>query len=115
MTRKGIVGVVVAFAFVLASVAHAQTQSPRTYVEAAYAVMTAGIKARDAARIASVYGTKAVFTKPGDRVQTREGIAKMWQEQLDKGLTEFQPTISDVDMKDGVITETGSWVMKGPG
>lgn len=115
MNRSGIVGVAVSFAFVLASAAHAQTQSPRAPVEAAYAVMTAGIKARDAAKIASVYGADAIFTKPGDRIRTREGIARMWQEQLDKGITEFQPTISDVDLKDGVISETGSWVMKGPG
>ena len=62
MNRNGIVGVAVVFAFVIASVAHAQTQSPRTYVEAAYAVMTAGIKARDAAKIASVTATLLAST-----------------------------------------------------
>ncbi|HET9368739.1 MAG TPA: DUF4440 domain-containing protein [Vicinamibacterales bacterium] len=114
MTRIVDVVVSVALAVVLTGAVQAQT-SPRTPVEAAYAVMAAGIKARDAARIASIYGADAIFTKPGDRVRTREGIARMWQEQLDKGITEFLPTIGDVDLKDDVITETGTWVMKGPG
>jgi uncharacterized protein (TIGR02246 family) len=115
MKRRVVAAVMVAFALVLAGAADAQTTSPRTVVEAAYAVMAAGIKAGDAAKIASVYGADAVFTKPGDRVRTREGIARMWQETLDKGMTEFQPQIADVDLKDGVITETGAWTMKGPG
>jgi uncharacterized protein (TIGR02246 family) len=115
MRQKAIVGAALAAAIVLINAVQAQTQSPRTFVEAGYAVIAAGIKARDAAKIASVYGADAVFTKPGDRVRTREGIAKMWQEQLDKGITGFQPTIADVDLKDNVITETGTWVMKGPG
>ena len=114
MRRTIHVTAIVAFAVVMTAALRAQT-SPRQPVEAAYAVMAAGIKARDAAKIASVYGADAVFTKPGDRVRTREGIARMWQEQLDKGITEFQPTISDVDLKDSAITETGSWVMKGQG
>ena len=116
MTRAmNVAGVIVAFVSLLAGALHAQTTSPREPVQAAYAVMAAGIKARDAAKIASIYGANAVFTKPGDRVRTREGIAKMWQETLDKGMTEFQPKIADVDLKDGVITESGSWEMKGPG
>jgi ketosteroid isomerase-like protein len=88
---------------------------PGDMVRGRNSAIAQSVTAKDAAKIASFYFVDAEITQPGDRTRTREGIQRMWQEQLDRGLTAVAFTTQDADLANGVVTEKGSFVFQGKG
>lgn len=94
-------------------VAALSAQGPGAVVRGRNAEIAAAIKKGDAKAIAAVYAADADITQPGDHVRMRDGIQRMWQDQIARGLAACELTTTDADMAGDVITEKGAFVMKG--
>jgi ketosteroid isomerase-like protein len=93
--------------------------SPHDIVAARNKVMSDAVAASNAALIAAVYATDADLaqTSPSgtEKEHGRDGIQRLWQSLLDRGLSTFELKISDTDLSNGVITERGQFVMRTAG
>jgi len=108
------VGRVAAFAASIALGAtslSAQQSDATNIVKARNAVIMAAVAKRDATAMASVYTQDAEAIQGTDTIHGRGGIQKAFQSQLDQGLTAFDLETSLVDLKDGKISEVGTYLM----
>lgn len=93
--------------------------SPHDIVVARNKVMSDAVASKNAALIAAVYAADADLaqTSPAgtEKEHGRDGIQRLWQSLLDRGVSAFELKISDTDLTNGVITERGQFVMKAAG
>ena len=79
-----------------------------------YAALTAALQKGDFVAVSEMYHPDASFElkTPGgmDRVRGHESIAAQWQGVARAGAAQFRCTVSAADIKDGTVTEKGTFV-----
>jgi ketosteroid isomerase-like protein len=94
----------------------APATSPHDIVAARNKALSDAVAAKNAALIAAVYTADADVAQTGpegtENEHGRDGIQRLWQSLLDRGLSTFELKMSDTDLTNGVITARGQFLMK---
>jgi len=96
--------------------AASEKRGARTAIERAAKTFAEGVKAGDAATMASLYAEDAkAFPPNGEMVTGRAAIQQMWQDALASGIKEMEIKPAEIEESGDHAYEVGAYVINGEG